>query len=271
MYESNKLIYVFVLGFFIYSLFGSTAIADKKLKLPKVKNKDNNRILFYNESGNVYGDINVTNANGEGFTDLKSELESRGYIVTQEYDDVILTEVFLNNYDIVVMGSNSKVFSTEEIQAFGNFIKNGGGALVLCGYSVGAIHNGSDNLLIDQFGITLDQVIPGPLSEMDTFNSHPVTEGVSKVTFYGANFMSRVESPAKAIGFTDSEVSLTVGEFVDGRLIVLSDWDEFCDSTHGGTNLYMDDSLKFAENIFAWLSFQTTIPEQPVLEGPFRY
>jgi len=223
---------------------------------PKIQ-ADPGRILFCNSHITHYGDLNETGP--DGFSDLKEELIGMGYEVDQVYQPEI-TESLLSDYDIVVMGSNSRSFSGTESGVFSAYIQAGGRAFFLVGQGDGSEFYTSDNDLLDPFGIAYGPTSPWGGVTITEFSVHPVTEGLDQVTALGINPISSVQSPAQAVATLNGTTAIAVAEAGEGKIVAFCDWDTFSNSNHGGLNLYTHDNLTFLQNVLGWLESPVSEP-----------
>jgi len=88
-------------------------------------------------------------------------------------------------------------FSSTELNVLQNFVNSGGNILVVGGEDTSTPTRA--NPLTTLFGMTLGGDT-GQTEYMNSFVSHPITSGVSSVTYIGADPIT-VSSPAKALGY----------------------------------------------------------------------
>jgi len=209
------------------------------------------RILFCNRADVHYG--NLVNGGPDGFSDLRRELIRWDFEVVQ-LDEPAMTPSLLDSNEIVVLGSNARSYSTQEVADFGDFISHGGRALFLVGYGEDDDFFTSDNLLLSQFGITLGETTPWGQNNISVFSTHPITVGLTKVIALGLNPIASAGPGVQSLAFWNAETVLSALETGTGRIVVYSDWDTFSNISHGDFSLYTDSHLTLAQNIFEWLS-----------------
>jgi hypothetical protein len=157
-------------------------------------------------------------------------LTARGTSVTRfGVDDIPLTVERLSAFDVVIVDQVIRDYAPEEAAAMRDFVAAGGGVMSMTAY------NGDDddriwpNSLLLGLGVEyLDGLREGPVT---MFESHPLTEGLSSVTFLGGY---RIGEIADAPGtrtiiarVSDGAAGVAV-ELGEGRAFVWGDeWIQF--------------------------------------------
>jgi len=99
-----------------------------------------------------------------GLSEFNTALTTIGANAVEAYDqDIVLTEEYLNNYDVVLLASNQRRFSPAEAQSVNNWVNNGGGLIIWSDSAFGGHWNSvgvdnelgrlSDNDISTQFGM----------------------------------------------------------------------------------------------------------------------
>lgn len=157
------------------------------------------------------------------------------------------------------------VFSDDEANAFGQWVKKGGGAMTTIGYASNeAAEVVNINRLLEPVGMAYSSTKIGLSGYVTDWVEHPVTEGVSNI------FTDNGVEPDGPEGTTlahdaDGHVALQVTEAGDGRVIVWGDeW-----ITYDSQWVDLDDQQVelFWVNMLKWLSPPKTcqVPIPPTL------
>ena len=237
--------------------------------------------ILFDESHHPYFGISVKEG---GFADLARELRTAGYTVESDRIGPISYEK-LSKYDALVFSSYTplKAVTTDEMGAVKNFVEKGGGLfLVGCGwswvdYSKLSIDVLPTNQLGHEFGITVnDDMIIDPRHNVGDeanpifrkFASHPITEGITSIAPYGYPGSLTLSGSVQAIVMGDEDAYsgyhqktyakgafppvTAVATYGQGRAVYVGHEGFF--AVTNGKGLYDYDNLKFALNIFKWLS-----------------
>jgi hypothetical protein len=145
-----------------------------------------------------------------------------------------------------------------EQQAIAEFINSGGRLFVSGeGNNPGAAFASS---MVGQFGVTFFGSIT---ATADFFLSHPLTQGLSCVSFGGGNILS-VNAPATALAFSDSNPVLAAATSGSGKIVAYSDEQTFFNHpTVAEADIGRESNAQFARNIFSFLSTEVVPTPTP--------
>ncbi len=90
---------------------------------------------------------------------------------------------FLNNYDVLVIDRLPRPYTAAEAAALETWVDAGGGFISMTGYTNTPDPDFLPNALLAPFG--LEYVPPLLIEDVTNFTPHPVTQGLSLVTFNG--------------------------------------------------------------------------------------
>lgn len=193
----------------------------------------------------------------------------------------------LDQYDVLVFGSNNAVYDVAAIDAIDDYIRGGGGALFISDANFGgnwADASNSDQQFLDRFGLIMNQ----DAGTYSLFRSqgdflvpdHPILENVNQFDGEGVtpisigslpgdvtatilarakNTVRRNPQPAgSAQGPTQSpganDAALIVANAGEGRIAGHFDRNTFFNRNGAGTNINRFDNESFAINLFTWLA-----------------
>jgi len=203
-----------------------------------------------------------------GLSEFKTALDDLGVETTEKYDaDVVLSESFLRNYSVLILGSNQRRFTKEEAAAVRAWVENGGGIIAWSDSGFGGNHRfvgvdntkgrDSDNDLMTQFGMYFltdngAGIFLTTEYEQDHYLNHFNRHGGIKFRGEGVSAI-RVSPPAKilaklqdgGLGGTlkvnkidgvyqpETDAALAIAEIGKGRVIGIFDrncfWNELTD------------------------------------------
>ena len=172
-------------------------------------------------------------------------LTETGYIVDTYAMGPISSEV-LADYDIFVVPQAYSSYSPEEIMAIQEFVRNGGGLLVIGDYDpviYTSLTNFADIAWTTYFGAWRGYT--GDITE------HEVTEGVTTAYFEAPMAELLVNATAEALirdGYGYNDVMLAVSEVESGRVICIADEDTVADWA-----IAQADNSLLASNMIDWL------------------
>jgi hypothetical protein len=249
------------------------------------------RVLFLQgdhipENGYPHSRVRDDGSKPESFSRLRTEVLERDLGLT--VDELVLdaTTSFdaqkLGQYDVVVLGSNSRVFTAAEVKTLTDYFMNGGSVLTYADFQYGPTNWDSDNSFLKQFGI---EVMPDnfqPTVDItDIVTAHPIMAGVKTIRGEGIS-QFRVSasalvqhmviakcSPLSRSGCIlppEDKTKLVDGDVVacvvvrrnvkGGRLATVCDRNIFHNGPGVGSDLDQADDRVFARNLFRWLSKQ---------------
>ena len=206
--------------------------------------------------------------------------------------------VNLDQYDVVVFGSNNALYDTAAVDAIDAYIRGGGGALFISDANFGgnwADASNSDQQFLDRFGMVMNQdqgtyslvrssgdfLVPSHpiLENVDQFDGEgvtPITVGTLPVDV-NATILARAKNnvrrnpqpPGSSQGPSESpgldDAALVVATASDGRIAGHFDRNTFFNLNGAGTNINRFENEQFAINLFTWLA--TENPPDPVPNG----
>jgi len=176
--------------------------------------------------------IRLGNTGRNGYAQLVaylSDQQGHNFEELQDIDPTVnpLNLLMLKHYDLVVLGSNNRRFSSKEAAVIGSYVNEGGSILALSdsrfGLSPDPKHNAlgagelSDNDLINQFGLRLEHdnytVVDADASRFVT-PTHPILSGITSFRGEGVSLIKRLGPPAQII-VRGNNLPLTNGQLTD--------------------------------------------------------
>lgn len=239
---------------------------------------------FVPSSGYPHSRVNDDGTHPESFTRLRSEvLEGELKLAV---DERVLTEsdgfdeALLDQYALVVLGSNARALTQNEVAALTAYYAHGGSVLVYADSQYGPTAWDSDNYFLKQFGVqVLTDNFQPTVDITDVETSHPIFAGVKDIRGEGisqflvsANALSTSQVIARCAPLTRSGCSLPEAEQArvkqddvvacvftrenssGGRLAGVCDRNLFQNGPGPGSDLDQADNRLFATNLFRWLS-----------------
>jgi hypothetical protein len=242
---------------------------------------------------------NASTAGGNhGWNALRRVLEGAGFIVSQIVEPLeagapsagqttgqgIAFELLsLNEYDVVVFGSNNAVYSTSSVDAVENYIRGGGGAIFISDANFGsdwADASNSDQQFLDRFGLIAHQD-QGTYSIQRSAGDflipdHPIFDGVDRFDGEGVTPIE-VGTPTAGVSLSilalsegqtrlnngsggnnrgssrtsgPNDAALLYADVDQGRIIGHFDRNTFFNQNGAGTNINRFDNTQFAINLF---------------------
>ena len=239
---------------------------------------------FVPASGYPHSRVNDDGTHPESFTRLRSEvLEGELKLAVDETvltGDVTLDRASLKQYALVVLGSNARALTQNEVAALTAYYTQGGSVLVYADSQYGPTAWDSDNYFLKQFGIQVlaDNFQP-TVDITDVEASHPILAGVKDIRGEGisqflvsAAALSASQVIARCLPLTRSgcilpeaeQALVKKGDVVacvftrenasGGRLAGVCDRNFFQNGPGPGSDLDQADNHLFATNLFRWLS-----------------
>lgn len=210
----------------------------------------------------------LTHASGPTFNNSIFKTDNAGFsqfaaIATDEFNfvnvemetSVPLTPELLADYDVLLVnvGGTSRSASVVEQAALREFVQRGGALFVSGeGNNPGAVFATSLTL---QFGVSFFGSITGTATD---FEDHPLTDGLSSVSFGGGNRLT-VESGARGLATFGSSTILAVARQSPGPVIAFSDEATFFnDPTFSEAHLGLNNNRRLARNILSYLRTGTS-------------
>lgn len=162
-----------------------------------------------------------------------------------------LTAADLAPHQVIILDNLRRAYTVEEAGFMTDWVTAGGGLMVLSGYTGGAADYDEPNSLLTGVGLALGGTLTnGPVT---MFAPHPVTEGITSVTFLGGFHVAEVEGVAGGVNtvvatIADQPVGV-VQQRGEGRVFVWGDeWITF-DSQWDA----MPEIQAFWANSLGWL------------------
>ncbi|MBU2951776.1 DUF4350 domain-containing protein [Tamlana agarivorans] len=221
-----------------------------------------------------------------GMSQFKEALEETGVNITEVYDASTTFDTdFLKNVDVLILGSNQKVFSKTEIKAVHNWVKQGGGLIVWSDSAFGGhykhvgidntLGRDSDNQITEAFGMHFLTDNGGgnyliTTYEKDHFINNYNKNGGIRFRGEGVSFV-RISSPAKVLAKAqdaglggelkvnkidgifnpNTDVTLAIAEINKGRVLGLFDRNMMWNAGDG-SQITHSDNKEFAQRIVLW-------------------
>ncbi len=138
----------------------------------------------------AYHQMLLTDSGKTGLSQFREMVEGEGYVIAQYYDrETTLNEAFLDKHAALIFGLHQKLWSEEEKEALGSWLKAGGGVLIYSDSASGG-HFGQVgaqnpvgqrvvNNLITRYGmqVTRDQANGVKAYRADPDEPHPLMKG----------------------------------------------------------------------------------------------
>jgi len=246
------------------------------------------RALFINgdhipETGYPHSRLRDDGARPESFSRLRQEvLEGELGLTVDEFiltAEASITPDLLAPYRLVVLGSNGRRLSADEVAALTQYYDDGGRILTYADFQYGPDNWASDNDFLGQFGI---EVFPDnfqPTTQItDIVATHPIMQGVTSFAtegssqfLIGAASLSENQVLAKCSPLERSgcavqppeQARIGPGDIVactwvrqnarGGKLAGTCDRNTFHNGPGPGTDIDQFSNRTYARNLFRWL------------------
>lgn len=125
-------------------------------------------------------------------SDFQAWLEARGTTVQriQTTADVPLTAAALQPFDVVVLDLLTRDYTADEAAIFASWVSAGGGFAAMSGYKDDTTQDWHANSLLAPIGLAY--AMPRVWGPVTQFAAHPITTGLTSVTFTGGYIISEV-------------------------------------------------------------------------------
>ena len=182
-------------------------------------------------------------------------LEAKGTSVERTHKTA--TESFdaplLDKYDVLILDRLPREYTTTEAGALATWVEAGGGFISMTGYTGNPAPDFYTNTLLAPFGLSYQ---PGLQSEPVTnFASHPVTQGLTSVTFLGGYVVADAggtPGTSTVIGSISAGPIAYAHERGKGRAVIWGDeWIEFDSEWQT-----LPEIQQLWVNVMAWLGPQ---------------
>ncbi|MEM7383645.1 MAG: DUF4350 domain-containing protein [Verrucomicrobiota bacterium] len=234
-----------------------------------------------------------TGGGNHGWGELADWLRENDFVLEQRAEGPVsdntpvpFADLDLEEFDVIVLGSNNADYEPRHVDALIGWIEAGGGLLVISDANFGRNWGDapdSDQLFLDRLGWVMNQ-------DQGTYSvnrssgdypvpDHPVLEGVDSFDGEGVSPIMVGSDPvpgvtttllARAKGTTrinnrysqgssrqttSADGALVVAETGEGRVVGHFDRNTFFNRNGAGTDLHRLDNRTYALNLFRWLAF----------------
>jgi hypothetical protein len=188
-------------------------------------------------------------ANFQAWLTARGTSVERTHMTASEAFDLTL----LGRYDVVILDKLPREYTAAEAEALRSWVSSGGGFVSMTGYTGQPAPDFYTNTLLAPFGLAYQ---PGLHTEPVTiFATHPVTAGLTSVTFAGGYLVKDIGAPggtSTVIGSISAGPVAFAHERAKGRAVVWGDeWIEF-DSEW----VALPEIEKLWVNLIAWIGPQ---------------
>lgn len=185
---------------------------------------------------------------------LADHLRSLGHKVDELPRPTTITAGLLASYDIVIRASSVSNYSQAEITAYQNYVKQGGGLLLLAEFGP------SDGLALS-FGLKFEGRTRGN-NLLNNFTPHPVTQGVGQLPYLVGGGLTKAPAGAQILGKLSGQSFLDLnnngvkdaGEPAGPSVLGVMPYGQgrivFC----GDTNLWETVPQPLTKNVVKWLT-----------------
>jgi len=173
-----------------------------------------------------------------------------GSIVTRLADSTVTVDAaLLASFDLVLIDRVVRLYTADEAAALSGWVHGGGGVMALSGYSGGSADLDNPNSLVAGMGLRFTgNLLNGPVT---TFVSHPLTTGLTSVTFAGG-FPVAVDPTAEqpvVVGQAGAMTVAVAASYGSGRIYLWGDeWVTFDSEWVGSAEIQ-----QFWVDAFGWL------------------
>ncbi|MEM6884276.1 MAG: hypothetical protein AAF571_04535 [Verrucomicrobiota bacterium] len=221
-----------------------------------------------------------------GLSEFKKALEAVGLTPTEVYDqDITLSAETLKDVDVLMLGSNQKTFTADEIAAVHAWVEEGGGLIAWSDSAFGGHYaevgldntagRDSDNLIMSHYGMYLLTDSGGgnfmiqDYTEDHFINASDKNGGIrfrgEGVSYIRTSPPARILAKAQVNGLgghlrvnkvdqpfnPDTDAALSVAEIGKGRVVGLFDRNMLWNAG-GGTRITHADNREFAQRMVLW-------------------
>jgi N-acetylneuraminic acid mutarotase len=226
-------------------------------------------------------DMKLSDAGPTGMSQFSQALQEAGFTPVQALDaSVVLNSATLNQYKVLILGSNNRRFTASEITAVSAWVNAGGGLVAWSDAAFGWTNGGinstagllSDNDLTAQFGmqflrdngsavLTLNQWLANHYINNFNLNAGITVkgEGVSPIrTTFPAIKLANLPPCCQVLNsldgpLTPADAALSVATVGSGRVLGYFDRNTFWNAGDG-TNIGEVNNKLFAQKIILWVA-----------------
>jgi hypothetical protein len=227
----------------------------------------------------------TTTEGNHGWGTLADRLEDRGYSVSQVVEPAgagpARLDTLLAGTDVLVLGSNNADYSAEAVSEVVDWVRRGGGLLVISDANWGqswADAAASDQPFLQEFDLVVNQDHGRYAVERRQFvaSDHPLVDGVDAFDGEGVSPFTVVDrhddvepvivapaagdvrrptgDPGPLEPSTDADAALVAVPFGQGRMVGHYDRNTFFNRNGAGTDITRVDNAALADNIIDWLA-----------------
>jgi len=187
---------------------------------------------------------------GKAFADY---LRSLGRGVDELPRPHVITPELLQDYALVIRTVGFGSYSTAEINAYTNYVQNGGRLLLLADHS-------ANDALASSFGLQFEGITRGE-NKLNNYVAHPITQGVGELSYIAGSALTSYPGTAQIIGQLSNLSYLDLnnnsiqdpGELSGPDVLGLMDFGNgrivFC----GDTNMWQSVPQPLTDNVLQWL------------------
>lgn len=198
------------------------------------------------------------------YGELSDHLTANGFSVnttTSAFDSTNLAGIDVAV--VAVPSSFNSAYSVAEIDALTTFVNNGGGLLIMGDTTTSPIGYLYDLAL--EFGIEF-----GPtnielfdLVSVTDLSDHPIFDGISEVSLYGASELDLSSGSAVSVGRNadSGKTAIAISEYGLGRVVAIGDSGLWTYHEEGSQYFNLPENQQFALNTFEYLA----VPEPATL------
>ena len=188
-----------------------------------------------------------------GYSQLVSRLGGTGCAISTTDAGLENTDLSAYRAIVICLGSAwSSAYTPGEVEVVRQFVNAGGGLLIMGDNA--DCPNGNINPVAQAFGITagVSDLLPYDLY-FSNFSTHPIFAGCSSLYYRAAGGLTAAPPGQLAAWTGAGQGVVATSGFGSGRVVVLGDIN-FWENDY----LSRTDNLRFADNVFGWL---TPVPE----------
>ncbi|WP_066401753.1 malectin domain-containing carbohydrate-binding protein [Flavisolibacter tropicus] len=268
----------------------ATGYPDAVLNVSLTVTSSNKNVLYvYGSIPPAQDDMKMSYTGATGMSQFKQALIDVGFNPTEALDaNITLNAATLNQYKILILGSNNRRFTAAESAAVATWVNAGGGLVAWSdaafGWSNGQLNSSegslSDNDITQQFGL---QFLHDNGQQSFTYNQWAIDHYINKFNKNaGVTIKAEGVSPIRTSGsativgglpagmslnsmdgpVTAADAALAVAKIGQGRVAGFFDRNAFWNGG-AGTNINEVDNKVFAQRLFLWVSGVDNDPTTP--------
>lgn len=233
----------------------------KNFNIDYEKNKIIKNVLFDEAHAQTAGNADwvITGAFSD-FGDMILDLGKNVYAEKME-----ISEKLLNLFGMLILPEPNRPYTSNEIKAMLNFVKNGGGLFIIADH-VGADRNNNGwdsvkifNEFVYEFGFLISEDNLGNQEPVPYYYDHEITKGISKVGVWsGASITILDKNKVEVLIAAKNKLPYVVlTEYGKGLVVAIGDSSPFDDGDGDLSSVLYDgwnwgDNAKLAENIIKY-------------------